>query len=113
MRVRYGLVAGSLVLAGAFASAWSQAPKHIDPGQITTVAPPAPPAVSDIRVRPTGDGRLSTPVTTVKELNQEECEALGGTVKDDVFRVCKSGKVCWRTDNFGNVRGVCLTAKAE
>lgn len=110
MRFGYALIAGSLVLAGAVGSAWSQAPKQIDPGQIKTVAPPAPAAVSDLRVRPTADGRLSVPVTTVKELTAAECRALGGEVVDDTYKVCESKKTCKRTDNFGTVHRVCLSA---
>lgn len=110
MRVGYGFIAGSLVVALAVGSAWSQATKQVAPNQVTTVAPPAPAAITDLRVKPTGDGRLSTPVTTVQELNQGECEALGGTVFDDMRGVCKSGKVCYTTDNFGKRYRVCLSA---
>ena len=110
MRVGYGLIAGSLVLAWAVASSSAQAPKQIDPGQIKPVVAPA--TVSDLRVRPTDGARLSTPVTTVKTLTADECKNLGGEVKDDPWKVCASGKVCNRTDNFGKVHNFCLAASS-
>jgi hypothetical protein len=106
MRFGYALIAGSLVLAWAVGSASSQAPK-----QGTTVAPPAPTAIRDLRVRPTEGIRVSVPVTTVQGLTADECKALGGEVQDDNFyKVCASEKVCIRTDNFGKTHAVCLTA---
>ena len=108
MRIWYGFIAGSLVLAGAVA-ALSQAPKQ---GTVSpqTVSPQAPTAVSDFRVRPTGDARLSTPITTVKTLNADECTALGGEVRDDKWDVCVSGKQCVTVDNKGGYHFVCLSA---
>ena len=114
MRFGYGLIAGSLVLAGAVGAAWSQAPKRIDPNQVTTVAPPAPAAVSDLRVKPTGgDIRVSTPIAGFQALSADDCTDLGGQVWDDKKGLCKSGKICYRTDNFGKTHAVCLDAKAE
>jgi hypothetical protein len=109
MRYAYGLIAGSLVLAGAVGAAWSQAPKPIDPNQIKTVTSPAPAAVSDLRVRPTEGIRVSVPVTTVKTLDAGECTSLGGDVKDDKWGVCASGKVCVTVDNAGGYHHVCLS----
>lgn len=105
MRFGYGVIAGSLVLAWAVGSSSAQAPV-----QSTTVAPPAPAAKSDLRVRPTGGIRISKPVTSVA-LDAGECELLGGTVYDDGFGVCASKKYCARTDNFGKRYNVCLSAK--
>lgn len=116
MRIGYGLIAGSLVLAGAIGAAWSQAPRPgviVSPQTVTpqTVTPPASTVVHDLRLGSGETFRLT--VTGMQTLDASECEQLGGSVKDDAHGVCKSGKTCTRTDNFGKIHAVCLSADAN
>ena len=109
MRIGYGLIAGSLVVAWAVGSASSQTPTTNTTVSPQTVAPPAPPVVSGIRVRPLEGGRLSTSVTTVKTLTEGECTGLGGTVHDIVAKKCDSGRVCINVASDGTIRALCIT----
>ena len=43
-------------------------------------------------------------------LTTQECEGLGGAVKDTSTDNCSTGKMCARANQYGVIRTVCITA---
>ena len=58
-------------------------------------------------------GGVTAPHKTIigpaKPLTVQECEGLGGAVKDTATANCKTGKMCARADQYGVIRTICIT----
>jgi hypothetical protein len=116
MRIGLGLIAGSLIVAGAVAPSFSaprESAKAADSVAADTalqvLAPPA--AAVSTPVGGAGDGTGLKRPTKVVALTADECTTLGGEVVTDFAGICVSGAFCRTTDNTGKKHRVCLSKK--